>query len=193
LIRAQTLCIQIYSNSCSDHNLSFKIYFRMNPIAVAFFYCNLSSSITSQISWTTSQLFRFKYENWSISPIWLILFLFNMVLSTIVSPMIISSYQSSSWHHLDPYHVYLNQSYLAHIYSNYNWVIWVRCVATQLSVLLLLMWCWYTLLHSTYPYSMYPIESWIKFSNIIHSNQILYLLILVDHYWTIQFANELTE
>jgi hypothetical protein len=74
LIRPQTLCIQIYPNHCSDHKLSSKIDFRVNPIAVALFYGNISISITSQISWTTSQTFKFKYGNLSIFTIGIILY-----------------------------------------------------------------------------------------------------------------------
>jgi hypothetical protein len=50
-----------------------------------------------------------------------------MLLSALVNPMIIDSYQRSSRQHLDTYHNHLNLSCLVHIYSNYNCVIWVWC------------------------------------------------------------------
>jgi hypothetical protein len=65
-----------------------------------------------------------------------------MFLSTLANPMIIPSYQISSWDHFDPMsylskphldqdHLHLDLSSLAHTYSNYNSVVWVKCDASQ--------------------------------------------------------------
>jgi hypothetical protein len=65
-----------------------------------------------------------------------------MIPSTLENPMIIPSYQISSWdhlesmsylskQHLDQDHIYLDLSSLAHTYSNYNSVVWVKCDASQ--------------------------------------------------------------
>jgi hypothetical protein len=152
----------------------------MIPIAVALFYCKLSTSITSQFSWITSQTFKFKYENLSIFLYRLILFLFSLFRSTMVNSMIIASYQISSWHYLDTYHIYLNQSCLAHTYSNYNCVIWVKCVMSQSQVLLLLLWCWFNstiIAHDHVPsYPTTPL--WAILLNITQSCPILAYLIL---------------
>jgi hypothetical protein len=127
----------------------------MNPIAVALFYCKLFSSITSQISWTTSQTFKFKYENLSIFLHRLILFLFqHCFFSTMVNPMIIPIHQDHLDTTLIQYHMHLSLICLVHIYSNYNCVIWVKCGVSQPYVLLLLLWCWLNLHHSTWSCSM---------------------------------------
>jgi hypothetical protein len=75
----------------------------------------------------------------------LILFLFqSMIPSTLENPMIIPSYQKSSWDHLDPMsylskqhldqdHIHLDLSCIVPTYSNYKCVIWVKCDTFNLS------------------------------------------------------------
>jgi hypothetical protein len=65
-----------------------------------------------------------------------------MIPSTLENPMIIPSYQISSWDHFDPMpylskphldqdHIYLDLTCLAHTYSNFNSVVWVKCDVSQ--------------------------------------------------------------
>jgi hypothetical protein len=77
LIHAQTWCTQIHPNPYSDHNLISNSDCGVNPISVDFFYSTLSSWTTSQNTWTTLQLFKFKYGNLSSSIIGRILYLFS--------------------------------------------------------------------------------------------------------------------
>jgi hypothetical protein len=144
LIRAHTLCIRIYLNHYSNHNLSSKIYFRMIPIALALFYCKISISITSKFSWINLQLFKFKYEDLSNYLHKLILILFGLF-HLYNSKSYDHTYSpTSSWHHIDTYHIYLNLVCLIHTYSNFNWAIWVKVwyisilVTTFANVVLLL-------------------------------------------------------
>jgi hypothetical protein len=65
-----------------------------------------------------------------------------MIPSTLENPMIIPSYQISSWDHfypmsclskqrLDQDHIYSDPPCLVHTYSNYNCVVWVKCDTSQ--------------------------------------------------------------
>jgi hypothetical protein len=129
LIRAYTLCIQIYPNPYSDHNLTSKIYFRMNPIAVAFF--TVLHPIASLPKFL-EPLHKHSNSNmriWVFSTIGIILC--SLFFSTKVNPMIIPIHRDHLDTTLIQYHIYLNLACLAHIYSNFSWVIWVNCVVFQ--------------------------------------------------------------
>jgi hypothetical protein len=63
----------MHSNHQLDHNLNSKNDFGMNPTVVALFYITLSSSTTVQNICTTLQIIKFKYEDFSILIIELIL------------------------------------------------------------------------------------------------------------------------
>jgi hypothetical protein len=131
----------------------------MIPIAVALFYCKLSSSITSKFSWITSPTFKFKYENLSIFIHRLFLFLFSSVSFNHSKSYDHTHSPISSRKHLDPCHIYQNLSCLAHIYSNYNCVILSTVWFISIIDSTLLMWCCYNQYHSTCSYSMLFNES----------------------------------
>jgi hypothetical protein len=62
-IRAHTLCIQIYPNHYFDHNLNSITDFRMLPLAVTWYYCKLSSSVTSYFFRATSSNINLTHPN----------------------------------------------------------------------------------------------------------------------------------
>jgi hypothetical protein len=101
-------------------------YFRIIPIEVTFFYCKLFISITPIFYWITSQLFKFKYKDLSNFLYRSILILSQLMFSsTLVNPMILVSYQISSWDHFDPMSHLPKSIFLIHIYSNCNCATWV--------------------------------------------------------------------
>jgi hypothetical protein len=124
-----------------------------------------------------------------------------MIPSTLENPMIIPSYQISSWDHFDPMsylskqhldqdHIHLDLSCIVPTYSNYKCVIWVKCDTFNLSFYLYYYGIDLINILAPTQYSMYSIET-------LNHNLKGYLSLLnpLSTFMcrTIQLTNELIE
>jgi hypothetical protein len=129
---------------------------------------------------------------WVLSTIGLILFLFSIVSSTKVNPMIIPIHQD----HLDPISCpsksCLSSSHILKLQLSYL----SRCVVSQSKVLFLLLWCWFKPHHSTCAYFLYPIESLnhiLKYHSSISNPMPTYSCSPILHYSIYKWVNWLIQ